>query len=92
MAQTFVTGRGVVVQIRRELGSGYEGSVYEVLTNSDQAAKLYHQMPDARKQAKLSYMVATADARLRRNAAWPLETLHRIPNGPIADFLMPCPS
>ncbi len=88
MAQAFVTGRGAVVQIGRELGKGAEGSVYDVLTNSDQAAKLYHQMPDARKQAKLNYMVATSDARLMRNAAWPLETLHQIPNGPITGFLM----
>ena len=88
MVKAFVTGRGTVIQIGRELGKGGEGSVYEVPTNSSQVAKLYHRMPDARKQAKLSFMVATADEQLLSYAAWPQETLHKNQNGPVVGFLM----
>lgn len=91
MAKAFVTGRGAVIQIGRELGKGGEGAVYEVLSNPNQVAKLYnqHHMPDARKQAKLRFMVATADDQLLSYAAWPQETLHKSQNGTVIGFLMP---
>ncbi|HSG38666.1 MAG TPA: helix-hairpin-helix domain-containing protein, partial [Thermoanaerobaculia bacterium] len=47
------------------------------------------QMPDAKKQAKLSFMAASADEQLLSYAAWPQETLHTTRNGPVAGFLMP---
>jgi DNA-binding helix-hairpin-helix protein with protein kinase domain len=89
MAKTLVTGKGIVIQLGRELGKGGEGSVHEVPGNSRQVAKLYHKMPDARKQAKLSFMAATADEQLLRHTAWPQETLHTTRNGPVVGFLMP---
>ena len=90
MTKNFVTGKGHLVQLGHELGKGGEGSVYEVLTNPQQAAKLYnhHHIPDARKQAKLRFMVANADDQLLSYAAWPQETLHEHQNGPVIGFLM----
>jgi len=91
MTETVVTGKGVQIQIGRELGKGGEGSVYEVLTNVQQVAKLYnhHNMPDAQKHAKLRYMAATVNDKLLRYAAWPQETLHQTPGGLAIGFLMP---
>ena len=91
MAAAFVTGRGVTIQIGRELGKGGEGSVHEVLTNPDQVAKLYHadKMPDDPKQAKLSFMAAAADNDLLSYTAWPQDTLHKNHKAPVVGFLMP---
>jgi DNA-binding helix-hairpin-helix protein with protein kinase domain len=91
MTKTFVTGTGNTIEIGRELGKGGEGSVYEVPTNHHWVAKLYnaHHQPDAPKQAKLRFMAATADEELLSYAAWPQETLHKTPNGPVVGFLMP---
>lgn len=91
MTKTFVTSTGKTIEIRRELGKEGEGSVYEVPTNHHWVAKLYnaHHQPDAPKQAKLRFMAATADEELLSYAAWPQETLHKTPDGPIVGFLMP---
>lgn len=68
---------------------GGEGSVFEISAIAKQVAKLYHKAPDAKKQAKLSFMASTADAELLKYVAWPQETLHRSPGGPVLGFLMP---
>lgn len=89
MAKTLFTSKGSTVEIGRELGRGGEGSVFEVPSLGSQVAKLYHKQPAAKKQAKLSFMAATADPQLLAYVAWPLETLHSSRGGPIAGFLMP---
>lgn len=91
MAKTLVTGSGKTIAIGRELGRGGEGSVYEVTSNHVLVAKLYNDnhQPDAAKQAKLRFMVTTADKELLSYAAWPQETLHHIAYGPVVGFLMP---
>jgi len=90
MTQTFITGTNKTIEIGKELGKGGEGVVYEVPTNYHWVAKLYHAhyQPDAQKQAKLRFMVTTADAELLSYAAWPQETLHKTSNGPVVGFLM----
>lgn len=87
----FLTSKGEVVQVERELGKGGEGSVYEVLGNSNQVVKLYNaqHMPDVQKQGKLSFMVASGDRQLLDYAAWPLEIVRKTQNDPIVGFLMP---
>jgi DNA-binding helix-hairpin-helix protein with protein kinase domain len=87
--KTLVTSTGAQIQLGSELGRGGEGSVYEVPTRPKQVAKLYHQLPDAKKQAKLRYMAATADDKLLSYVAWPQVTLHPHAGGPVAGFLMP---
>lgn len=84
-----VTSKGQLVQIGRELGRGGEGSVFEVPGSAAVVAKLYHKELDKAKQAKLSFMAATADSSLLNYAAWPQETLHLKPGGPVVGFLMP---
>src|ERR1700721_1081855 len=88
MPKSLSTSSGDTIQIGRELGSGGEGSVYEVPGLSDQVAKLYHTQPDRAKQAKLSFMAAHSDAQLLSYVAWPLQTLHVTCGGPTVGFLM----
>jgi len=91
MEKTLFTSQGAPVGIGRELGRGGEGAVFEVPSRIGQVAKLYHdhKLPDARKQAKLSFMAATGDQRLLSYIAWPQETLHASPGGSVVGFLMP---
>jgi DNA-binding helix-hairpin-helix protein with protein kinase domain len=91
MARTLFTAKGAVVEIGRELGRGGEGSVFEVPSLGSQVAKLYHahKQPDTKKQAKLTFMAATADQQLLSYLAWPQETLHPSRGGPVVGFLMP---
>ena len=89
MAKAYVSGKGSLVKLGRELGKGGEGSVYEIEGVDSQVAKLYHRPLDSKKQAKLSYMAATVDEKLLRYAAWPIETLREKMNGPVVGFMMP---
>lgn len=89
MKQTLYTSKGAPIEIGREIGKGGEGSVFDVPGLSDQVAKLYHKPLDSKKQAKLSYMVSTADTQLLNYVAWPQDTLHPSRGGPVAGFLMP---
>jgi DNA-binding helix-hairpin-helix protein with protein kinase domain len=89
MAKTLVTSKGTPIQVGRELGKGGEGSVFEVPALANQVAKLYHQLPNAKKQAKLTFMASTADQQLLNYVAWPQETLHSSRGGPVVGFLMP---
>ena len=89
MAKTLYTSKGAAVEIGRELGRGGEGSVFEIPSHGSQVAKLYHKQPDAKKQAKLTFMAGTADQQLLSYLAWPQETLHLSRGGPVVGFLMP---
>lgn len=89
MPKALFTSKGVSIQLGRQLGRGGEGAVYEVPSIADQVAKLYHHVPNARKQAKLAYMALAADDELIKYAAWPQDTLHATRNGPVTGFLMP---
>ena len=89
MPRALVTAKGTPIQIGREFGKGGEGSVFEVPALIGQVAKLYHQQPDAKKQAKLAFMASTADQQLLSYVAWPQETLHLSRGGPVVGFLMP---
>ncbi len=89
MAKRLFTAKGDPVEIGRELGRGGEGSVFSTPSRSTQVAKIYHKVPDAKKQAKLSFMAETADQQLLNYVAWPQETLHSSPGGTVVGFLMP---
>jgi DNA-binding helix-hairpin-helix protein with protein kinase domain len=89
MARTLVNSKGLPVQIGIELGRGGEGSVFEVPALPSQVAKLYHQLPDPKKQAKLTFMASTVDQALLNYVAWPQDTLHPSKGGPVVGFLMP---
>jgi DNA-binding helix-hairpin-helix protein with protein kinase domain len=91
MTKTFVTGKGKTIEIGQQLGCGGEGTVYDVPTYHLLAAKLYNDrhQPEASKQAKLRFMASAVDVELQSYSAWPLDTLHKAPNGPVIGFLMP---
>lgn len=91
MVSTFVTGKGKTIKIGRELGKGGEGTVHEVTTTLDMVAKVYdhHHQPGVSKQAKLHFMATITDTELLNYVAWPQDTLHKTPNGPVVGFLMP---
>lgn len=81
---------GNSVQLGQKLGTGGEGSVFEVPSRGrDIVAKIYHQSITAEKHAKLSGMVQSCDDQLKQVAAWPLALLHVGRNGPARGFLMP---
>lgn len=78
--------------VGKELGTGGEGSVYELLDRPAQVAKLYNpqHQPDGAKQAKLAFMADTADPQLIQHVAWPQATVRSgSKGGPVVGFLMP---
>ncbi|MDQ9168997.1 helix-hairpin-helix domain-containing protein [Oxalobacteraceae bacterium R-40] len=89
MGKTLITSTGKPIQLGRELGKGGEGTVFEVPGFPKQVAKLYKGKIDQAKQAKLAFMASHADDALLNYAAWPQETLHESPAGPVIGFLMP---
>ncbi|WP_213794964.1 helix-hairpin-helix domain-containing protein [Klebsiella aerogenes] len=89
MKGNLYTSDGSKATLGRELGKGGEGSVFDVAEFRDSVAKIYHTPPDQLKQAKLSFMAATADERLFDYIAWPQATLHDGRGGHVVGFLMP---
>lgn len=88
MPPTIVTPQGLALPLGREVGAGGEGAVFDLPRLPGRVAKLYHRPPSRAKQAKLRFMAAAADATLLRYAAWPQQTLHAQPGGPVIGFLM----
>jgi DNA-binding helix-hairpin-helix protein with protein kinase domain len=89
MSSTLFTSKGNAILLGRELGRGGEGSVHEVSGVSGQVAKIYRKEPDLKKQGKLAFMAAAADAKLLSYVAWPQDTLHKRRGGAVVGFLMP---
>lgn len=89
MKEKLITSKGIPIVLGRVVGKGGEGIVYELPSFSNQVAKIYHSLPDAKKQAKLSFMAQSADPQLLNYVAWPQETLHQKNDGPIVGFMMP---
>ena len=79
---------GRSIQLGQILGTGGEGTVFEVATASDLVAKIYHKAPAARTVAKLRTMVGLTRDELVRVAAWPSATLHERPGGQIVGLMM----
>lgn len=81
------TGSGMV-PLGPQLGSGFEGAVYEIVGRGDTVAKIYHKPVDREKAEKLAAMAAMRDDRLRAVTAWPTEVLTTT-GGSACGFLMP---
>ncbi|MCL9845885.1 helix-hairpin-helix domain-containing protein [Ralstonia solanacearum] len=88
MDKTLFDAKGNAVRLRRELGRGGEGAVFEVEGRPELVAKVYHSSLSAIRQSKLAYMASSVDQSILNYAAWPQETLHAKPNGAINGFLM----
>lgn len=89
MSTTLYTGTGAQINLAKQLGRGGEGAVFDVSHKPDQVAKIYHKLPDPKKQQKLRFMAESADQQLLSTVAWPQETLHKQPGGPVIGFIMP---
>jgi DNA-binding helix-hairpin-helix protein with protein kinase domain len=78
---------GSRISLGRALGSGGEGTVYEVSGDS-LVAKIYHKPPAPPKIEKLGVMVRAGTPALLRVAAWPVELLEDEARR-VRGFLMP---
>ncbi|MCB1658726.1 MAG: hypothetical protein KDI39_10915, partial [Pseudomonadales bacterium] len=74
--------------LSKQLGAGGEGTVYALPNNPDAVAKVYHQPPKVRKQAKLTAMALGCDAELEKIALWPKELVYDA-HQQVLGFLMP---
>lgn len=83
------TSTGATVTIGHRIGKGGEGSVHQVDSNRQHVAKICNNPPDADKQDKLRLMATLTDPGISKLSAWPLDTLHLSPGGPMRGFLMP---
>lgn len=59
----------------KELGSGGEGAVYEVISDSDRAVKIYHAALSSDRAEKIRVMSRMATAQISKLTAWPLDLL-----------------
>lgn len=88
-ADRIVNGSGAEVVFGRELGRGGEGSVFELVGQSDLVAKVYHKPLPKDKQEKIEAMVRLKTERLLRFTVWPVDVL-RDAGRRVIGFLMPC--
>jgi DNA-binding helix-hairpin-helix protein with protein kinase domain/Flp pilus assembly protein TadD len=89
MSQQLYSSQGSPVRLGARIGQGGEGAVHDAADRDSLVAKLYHRSVQPEKAAKLSSMVALKTERLLRLSAWPVDTLHERPGGPLKGFLMP---
>lgn len=90
MPTAYYDGNGKPVSFGRKIGSGGEGTVFEVLeAKADFVAKIYREALTPSKASKVIGMCQVANQRLMNIAAWPVGTLHLKPKGPIVGILMP---
>lgn len=79
---------GRPVQLGVKLGTGGEGSVFDIVNSPSLVAKVYHKAPPAQRAAKLRTMVGLARKELCAVAAWPTATLHDRPGGSVCGLVM----
>jgi DNA-binding helix-hairpin-helix protein with protein kinase domain len=80
---------GKKITLGHKLGTGGEGSVYDIKDQRDYVAKVYHKKISPQKAAKLHEMVQSKTDKLLSLAAWPVDTLHSSPKGETVGFIMP---
>ena len=81
--------KGQQVRTGERIASGGEGVVLATLSHPQSVAKIYKTAPGATQSSKIKYMVANQSSSLLQLAAWPTETLHSSPSGPVIGILMP---
>ncbi len=88
MSRTMFNGAGQAIVLGKKLGTGGEGSVYEMVGVNHLVAKVYHEAPDQQKQAKLRLMSRSRSEQLLKYTAWPQDTLHSTKMGSVTGFVM----
>jgi len=87
---TYYNSRGNSVRLGKQIGSGGEGDVYEILSSPETTvAKIYHKPLETHKQEKLRLMAQGTNDELEGISAWPNDVLTTRPGGPVVGFLMP---
>lgn len=84
----FFDASGKMLSLGPQIGIGGEGTVYELLTDPQTAAKIYLKPTDKVKAEKLTAMVSVVNQRLRDLTAWPTSTVVS-DTGKVVGFLMP---
>jgi DNA-binding helix-hairpin-helix protein with protein kinase domain len=88
VSKSLWTHAGTPLPLGKQLGKGGEGSVFELPSVPHLVAKLYHEAPTKQKQEKLRFMAAHAEKDLLSYSAWPIDTIHASPGGPLVGFVM----
>lgn len=82
--------RGNILKLNsKPLGVGGEGSVFDVVGNPDQVAKIYNKPQSLERSKKLKAMVNLCNSDLLKIAAWPTDTLHADNMSDVSGILMP---
>lgn len=77
------------ITLSNRLGIGGEGSVFEIASDPNVVAKVYHKPASKENNAKLKAMVALANPSLLKVAAWPTMILRDRPGGSTVGLVMP---
>lgn len=88
MSRIFYNSQSQPIQLSHKLGTGGEGSVYEIFGQSDFVAKIYHEPPEPEKADKLVALSKLSNERLLKLAAWPVDVLRVEAGGQLAGFIM----
>lgn len=88
MKKIFYNSQSQPVELSRKLGTGGEGSVYEIANQPDDVAKIYHEAPSPEKAEKLIALSKLSNERLLKIAAWPVDVLRSEADGQFAGFVM----
>lgn len=88
MSKQLFSSRGVPVFLGKEIGKGGEGTVYDIVGQTDKVAKINFKPLSSEHAQKLSAMTSLATPALLQIAAMPIETLHD-KNRHVVGFVMP---
>lgn len=88
MNKIFYNSQSQPIELSRKLGTGGEGSVYEIADQPDFVAKIYHDAPSPEKAEKLIALSKLSNERLLKIAAWPVDVLRVEADGQLAGFVM----
>ncbi len=89
MPQSYFDDQGREVILGKEIGTGGEGSLFEIVGLADCVAKLYSEAPDTELEQKLRVMIGMSNPQLHQFCAWPQQLVRSgVPNGPVAGFVM----
>lgn len=83
-----VTQSGAKLMLGAMLGQGGEGAVWEIASQPDRVAKVYHKPLAPERAEKIRLMSQVGGDALRQLTAWPIELVHQPGLGPIG-LLMP---
>ncbi len=88
MSRIFYNSQSQPIQLSHKLGTGGEGSVFEIFAQPEIVAKIYHEVPSPEKAEKLIALSKLSNERLLKIAAWPVDVLRVEANGDFAGFVM----